>query len=75
MMGKLPVKQAMIFGVPSAETCSHIDDSDKVAAFQAAHYRLSARMHELENQFEVKASELRAAFVQEVAAITMEAAE
>jgi hypothetical protein len=46
-----------------------------VSAFQAAHYRLQENMRELENQFEGKASELRAAFVQEVAAITMEAAE
>ena len=46
-----------------------IDDSDKAAAFEAAHYRFSARMRELESQFEVKASELRAAFVAEVTAI------
>jgi hypothetical protein len=41
-----------------------------VSAFQAAHYRLGSRMRELEQQFEVKASELRAAFVAEVEGIT-----
>jgi hypothetical protein len=73
-MTKLPTK-APLFGVPSIETVARVDDSDKVSAFQAAHYRMTARMRELETQFEAKASELRAVFVQEVAAITMEAAE
>lgn len=54
-----------LFGVPSLETARAIDDSDKAAALDAAHYRLSARMRELEQQFDVKASELRAAFVTE----------
>jgi hypothetical protein len=72
-MTKLPAKQA-IFGVPSIETVARVDNSDKVSAFQAAHYRLQENMRELENQFEGKASELRAAFVQEAAAITMEEA-
>jgi hypothetical protein len=49
-----------IFGVPSLETARAIDDSDKAAGLQAAHYRMSARMHELETAFEQKASELRA---------------
>ena len=60
-MNKQLTKQ--IFGVPSLETAGRIDDSDKVAAFEAAHYRCTARMRELEGQFEVKASEIRAAFV------------
>jgi hypothetical protein len=42
---------------------------------QAAHYWLTARMRELELQFEQRASELRVTFVQEVEAITAEAAE
>ena len=42
-----------------------IDDGDKAAGLQAAHYRLSARMRELEAQYDAKASELRAAFVAE----------
>jgi hypothetical protein len=46
-----------------------IDDSDKVAAFEAAHFRLSARMRELEAQFEAKARELRAEFLAEAAKI------
>lgn len=66
-MNKSVVKQ--IFGVPSLETVSRIDDSDKVAAFTAAHYRLNAKMRQLEIQYEAKASELRGAFVQECAGI------
>ena len=46
-----------------------IDDNDKTARFAAAHYRFSARIRDLELQFEAKASELRAAFVAEVAEI------
>jgi molybdopterin synthase catalytic subunit len=53
------------FGVPSLETVSRIDDSDKVAGLEAARYRMSAKMRQLEIQFEAKASELRAAFVHE----------
>jgi hypothetical protein len=67
-MSKQLSKQ-QIFGVPSLETASRIDDSDKVSAFQAAHFRMHSRMRELEVQFEVKASELRAAFVAECAGI------
>jgi hypothetical protein len=37
-----------------------------VEAMQAAHYRLCARMRELEIQFEAKASELRATFLAEI---------
>jgi hypothetical protein len=58
-----------LFGVPSLETAQRIDDSDKVEALHAAHYRLVTRMRELEGQFEAKASELRAAFLQEIIAI------
>ena len=59
-----------IFGVPSLETAGRIDDVDKVSAFEAAHYRCTARMRELEQQFEAKASEIRAAFLAEVAEIS-----
>jgi hypothetical protein len=58
-----------IFGVPSLETAGRIDDSDKMAALQAATYRCQSRMRELECQFEVKASEIRSAFVAECAGI------
>ena len=58
-----------VFGVPSLETASRIDDSDKIEGLRAAHYRFSARMRELEAQFEAKASELRAAYLREVAEI------
>jgi hypothetical protein len=58
-----------IFGVPSTETAARIDDSDATNAACAAHFRFNARMRELEAQFEAKASELRAAFLGELAAI------
>jgi hypothetical protein len=62
--------------MPSIQTAGRIDDSDKVSAFAAAHYRCAARMRELEEQFEVKASEIRAAFIAEAAEIIgQEAAE
>jgi hypothetical protein len=57
------------FGVPSLATAEAIDNSDKVSALRAAHFRLTARMRELESQFEAKASELRNAYLNEVAAI------
>ena len=65
----LTTAKSAIFGAPSLETARAIDDSDKVAAAQAAHYRLERRIAELEAQFEAKASELRAAFVAELTAI------
>ena len=71
-MNKHITKQT--FGIPSLEVAGRIDDSDKVAAFQAAHYRLAARMRELEIQFEQKAGELRSAFLTECAEIHGEAA-
>jgi hypothetical protein len=45
-----------IFGVPSTETASRIDDSDATNAACAASYRFNSRMRELEAQFEAKAS-------------------
>jgi len=54
------------FGVPSLETATRIDDSDAANAACAAHFRFTARMRELEGQFEAKASELRAAFLAEL---------
>jgi hypothetical protein len=61
--------QKQVWGVPSLETASRIDASDKVSALHAAGYRLDARLRELEGQFEAKASELRAAYLAEVATI------
>jgi len=66
---KSALAKSQLFGVPSLETATRIDDVDKVSAFQAAHYRLSARMRELEQSFEAKASELRASFLKEIAEI------
>ena len=58
-----------VFGVPSTETASRIDDSDAANAACAAHFRFNSRMRELEAQFENKASELRADFLAELAAL------
>jgi hypothetical protein len=63
-----------VLGVPWLATAEAIDNSDKCAALDAAHYRLSSRMRELEGQFEAKASELREAYLGEVADIHGEAA-
>jgi hypothetical protein len=51
------------------ETASRIDDSDAANAACAAQYRFQARMHELQSQFETKASDVRAAFLAELAGI------
>ena len=61
--------QKQIFGVSSLETASRIDDSDATNAACGASYRFNARMRELETQFEAKASELRSAFLTELAAL------
>jgi hypothetical protein len=61
-----------VFGVPSLETAARIDDNDKSAALQAASFRFTARMRELETQFEAKAAELRGAFLAEVQEIAGE---
>jgi hypothetical protein len=63
--GALARSKSNLFGVPSLETAQAIDDSDKTNSLEAAHYRLSARMAELARQYDAKASELRAAFVEE----------
>jgi hypothetical protein len=58
-----------IFGVPSLEVSTRIDTSDQACKAQAAHYRCQSRLRELEAQFEQKASEIRSAFVAELAEI------
>ena len=65
-MAKSIIKQT--FGVPSLETADRIEASDMCAALGAAAYRFTARMRELEQQFEAKASELRQAYLIECAA-------
>ena len=67
--GGLARTKPNLFGVPSLETARAIDDSDKAAGLQAAHYRLSARMRELEARYDSEASKLRAAFIIECAEI------
>jgi hypothetical protein len=74
MATKLSVKSdghqgRQIFGVPSLETATRIDNVDMVEAVHAAHYRLNARMRQLECEFDVKASELRQAFIDETSGI------
>jgi len=68
-MTKSLTKAAAIFGMPSLETATRIDDSDAANAACSAHYRYQSRLRELETQFEVKASELRAAFLAELSEI------
>lgn len=63
------------FGIPSPQTIGRIDDMDKMSALEAAHYRCTIRMRELEKLFEDKASEIRNEFVQECASVLTEGAE
>jgi hypothetical protein len=63
------------FGVPSVETASRIDASDRVSALHAAGYRYDARVREIEAQFEAKVAEIREAYLAEVTDIQGEAAE
>ena len=58
-----------LFGVPSLETATRIDNVDMVEAIHAAEYRVRARMRQLECEFEVKAAELRQAFLDETTGI------
>jgi hypothetical protein len=70
------ISKQQIFGVPSIETTSRIEEVDKVSGLEAAHYRCGARMRELEARFETEASKIRAEFVQECQGILeQEAAE
>jgi hypothetical protein len=59
------VAKAPMFGV----VAGRIDNQDAVCRLRAAHYRLAARLHELEARFEEKASELRRAFLDETSEI------
>ena len=51
------------------DTARKIDDSDVVASIESARYRFTASMADLERNYDEQASKLRAAFVQEVAAL------
>ena len=75
MPSKTGLTKSTIFGVPSMETAGRIDDSDKVSAFEAARFRCQTRLRELEQQFEVKASEIRKAFITVAAEIIEQDAE
>jgi hypothetical protein len=59
-------ERSQIIRRASLETAQRIAASDTTHDVQAATYRFNARMRELETQFEIKASEIRAAFVREV---------
>jgi hypothetical protein len=61
------LSKAQIFWAPTLETARNIDDSDTVLAIEAARHRFNASMRDLETAFDAKASELRAAFVAEIA--------
>jgi hypothetical protein len=63
------VTKAAIFGIPSLETSQRIDTNDQTCRAQAAHFRCQSRMQELEAQFEAKASEIRSAYIAELAEI------
>ncbi len=52
--GGLARTQPTIFGVPSLETARAIDDSDKAAGLQAAHFRLSPACVSLSNSLTPK---------------------
>ena len=69
MPSKTGLTKSTTFGIPSLETATRIDDSDAAHAACAAQFRYQARMHELQSQFEAKASEIRAAFLAELAEI------
>jgi hypothetical protein len=61
------LSKAQIFWAPTLETARNIDDCDTVHAIEAARHRFNTNMRDLECAFDAKASELRAAFVAEVA--------
>jgi hypothetical protein len=58
-----------IFWAPALDTARAIDDSDTVTAIEAARYRFTASMADLERHYDAEASKLRAAFVAEIAAL------
>jgi hypothetical protein len=61
------VTRPQIFWAPALDTARKIDDSDVVTAIEAARYRFSTCMADLEHHYDAEASKLRAAFVAEVA--------
>jgi hypothetical protein len=68
--------KAQIFWAPSVATEQVIADTDAVCAIEAARSRFNASMRDLESAFDVKASELRQAFINELSEhLSAEAAE
>ena len=63
------VSKPNIFWAPSLETARKIDDEDTVRSIEAAKYRFSASMADLERCYDEQASRLRSAFVAEVATL------
>lgn len=61
------VPATKIFGAPSLQLSTAIDDHDKTSRATAAHFRMVSRLRELEAHFTDKASEIRAAYLDEMA--------
>ena len=57
------------FGVPSAEVLGATENAQTVNEIRTANFRYEAQLRELERQFEVKAGELRQAYLDEVRGI------
>jgi hypothetical protein len=66
MTTKQQMTKERIFFSPSLEVARSIADSDAASAIVAAQYRFSASMRSLENAFDARASDIRAAFLKEV---------
>ena len=62
------------FGVPSAEVIGTIEAAQTSHELQAATFKFQATMRELERQFEAKASELRAQYIDDIRTLTGDAA-
>jgi hypothetical protein len=63
------VSKPSIFWAPALDTARKIDDVDTVTAIEAARYRFTASMSDLERSYDAEASKLRSAFVAEVAGL------
>jgi hypothetical protein len=61
------VSKPQIFWAPDLTTARKIDDCDTVTAIEAARFRFTASMADLERHYDAEASKLRSAFVEEVA--------
>ena len=60
---------AASFGTIAPAIAADIENSDRAARLEAAHFRFSRRLREIETQFEAEASKLRQAYCDECAEI------